>query len=257
MTSFEKLREVVKEIRNKCPWDQKQTFVTLKKHLIEESYEYLEAVDNENPSEMAEELGDVLLQIMLNSEIASETDLFDVDTVIRTVTKKMIDRHPHVFGELSETELSVDEVKQNWEVLKSQTKAPKTSILDGVPKALPAAMKAQQIQQKCAHVGFDWDSVDGAFAKVKEEVIELGEEITSGNNASREEEFGDLLFAMVNLGRKLGLDVESSLNKASDKFTRRFHYVESRYATTEELKNATLEEMDSYWDEIKKKEKAK
>lgn len=252
MHSFEKLREVVSQIRKECPWDKKQTFDTLKKHLIEESYEYVEAVDKKDSEEMTEELGDVLLQIMLNSEIASETNLFNVDNVIHAVTQKMIDRHPHIFGELKDQNLTEEQVKKNWEVLKSNSKKKRESILDGVPKALPALMKAQQTQQKCAHVGFDWNTAEGAFDKVKEELSEFEDELNSGDKKKQEEEFGDLLFAMANVGRKLGFDIENCLNQTTQKFTRRFNYIEEQYNSTEELKNAGLEELDSHWEDAKK-----
>ena len=155
---------------------------------------------------------------------------------------------------MADRELSVEEVKENWEVLKSKTKVERKSILDGVPKSLPAVLKAQQIQQKCSHVGFDWDDVDGAFLKVKEELGEFEDELRIGDKIKQEEEFGDLLFAMVNVGRKLGFDVENCLNKTSKKFTKRFHYIEDQYKSTEALKDAGLEELDNHWEMAKKNE---
>ena len=254
MQSFDELKEVVREIRNKCPWDKKQSHESLKKYFIEEVYEALEAIDNKDFNELKEELGDVLLQIMLHSEIASEENHFDINDVINTVKDKMIERHPHVFGELKDRTLDSDDVLTNWEIIKAKSKK-RESVLDGLPKAMPALIRAQRMQSKSSKVGFDWEHVDGAFDKVKEELAEFENELGSDNRKRQEEEFGDLLFALVNVGRHLGFDTEETLQRTSNKYEKRFRYVEKQYKNHEEMKKASLEELDNHWDTVKKTEK--
>jgi tetrapyrrole methylase family protein / MazG family protein len=254
MHPFDELKDVVMQVRNKCPWDIKQTHESLKKYFIEEVYEALDAIDNKDFNELKEELGDVLLQVMLHSEIASESKKFDVLNVIDTVKEKLIIRHPHVFGDLKGQNLDSEEVLENWESIKAKTKK-RDSVLDGLPKAMPALIRAQRMQSKTSKLGFDWDYIEGAFDKVKEELSEFEYELSTANEEKQKEELGDLLFALVNVGRHLNFDVEECLQKASDKYDRRFRYVEKQYNTHDEMKKAGLEELDKHWNEIKKTEK--
>lgn len=249
MHSFDDFRKVVHEIRNKCPWDKEQDHTSLKKYLIEESYEVLEAIDDADPAELEKELGDVFLQIMLHSEIASESKLFDIDGVIDKITAKMIERHPHVFGN-DDANISSEKVLENWEMIKARTLKRK-SVLEGIPRALPALMRGQRMQSKAASVGFDWDNIDDVLAKTREELTEFLDEIAAGNKKAKAEEFGDLLFALVNVGRHLKFDVEDTLQQANQKFQRRFNYVEEQYENHSEMKKVDLVELDKHWDKAK------
>jgi tetrapyrrole methylase family protein/MazG family protein len=250
MKEFDQLLEIIKRLRNECPWDRKQTFISLTKHLLEESYEYIDAVQAEDDENMSEELGDVLLQVLLNSQIASETKIFDIKTVIHKLSEKMIERHPHIFGEAKAE--TADEVKENWEKIKAKSKPEKKSLLENIPKSMPALRKSQEIQEKVAKVGFDFENIADTFKKVEEEILELKEELSSENIEKQREEFGDLLFSMANLGRKLGFDVEASLNDANQKFSTRFNFIESHFSSSEEMKKSSLEELDEFWEKSKK-----
>lgn len=251
MHNFDDFRRVVHAIRNNCPWDKEQDHETLKKYLIEESYEVLEAIDDGDFAELEKELGDVFLQVMLHSEIASETNKFNIDGVIDKITAKMIERHPHVFVKKDDG-ISSSEVLENWEVIKSRTSKRK-SILEGIPRALPALMRGQRMQSKAAQVGFDWDNIADVVAKTREELGEFLEEVELGNQKASVEEFGDLLFALTNVGRHLKFDVEDSLQQANAKFERRFQHVEAQYENHDEMKKASLEELDGHWDKAKAK----
>jgi tetrapyrrole methylase family protein/MazG family protein len=251
MHSFNDFRTVVHKIRNQCPWDKEQDHSTLKKYLIEESYEVLEAIDEGDFAELEIELGDVLLQIMLHSEIASETDKFNIDGVVDKITAKMIERHPHVFGD-DDANISSDKVLENWEVIKSRTLNRK-SVLEGVPRHLPALMRAQRLQAKAAGVGFDWPHISDVLEKTHEELTEFLAELESGNQKAQAEEFGDLLFALVNVGRHLKFDVEDCLQQASQKFIRRFNYVEDQFENHADMRTKSLDELDKHWDNAKKK----
>lgn len=250
MKKFDELIEIIKKLREPdgCPWDREQTLESLKPHLLEETYEVLEAMD-EGGEKLKGELGDLLLQVVFQSNICEEQGEFKIEDVIDTISKKMIRRHPHVFGKKVEIKTS-DEVLVNWEKIKKEEKeyAERASILDGVPKGMPALLRAEKLQKKASKVGFDWSEVHGVIDKVEEEIGELRYEIMSGDEEKAKEELGDLFFALVNLSRHLGVNPELCLNEASNKFERRFRYVEKNC----NLEEATLEQMDRLWEESKK-----
>jgi tetrapyrrole methylase family protein / MazG family protein len=249
MTSaVDRLRKIVAQLRSPdgCPWDREQTHQSLKPHLIEECYELVDAIDAGNDKEIKEELGDLLLQVVLHSQMASEEGRFDMDDVATVIADKLMHRHPHVFGEnkLPDSEA----VLRQWEVIKRAEKQERNSALDGVPKALPALARAQKVQTKAARVGFDWNDADGALEKVQEELSE----IESASERQIEEEVGDLLFAIVNFARKKGLDAEQALWQATAKFSDRFQAMERLAKDRElELASLTLSQMDRLWDEVK------
>jgi tetrapyrrole methylase family protein/MazG family protein len=249
MTSpVDRLRNIVTQLRSPegCPWDREQTHESLKPHLVEECYELVDAIDAGDDKEMKEELGDLLLQVVLHSQMACEEERFNMDDVATVIADKLVHRHPHVFGEnkLPDSEA----VLQQWEVIKRAEKQERKSALDGVPRALPALARAQKVQTKAARVGFDWNDAGGALLKVREE---LGEIETAPENRI-EEELGDLLFAVVNFARKKGLDAEQVLYKATAKFSDRFQAME-RLAKDRgwELVSLPLAQMDELWDETK------
>ncbi len=254
-TSLESFAEVVAHLRapDGCPWDRQQTHQTLRKHLLEEAYEALSAMDAGDPHGMQEEFGDLLLQIFLNAQIASETGEFNITDVVKRIYDKIIRRHPHVFDNL-ELE-GVDGVLQNWEKLKEKERSEGkggNGILDGVPAALPALSQAQEYQERAARVGFDWHDVDGVLNKIREEI---GEIQRTENREQVTEELGDLFFVLVNLARWRGVDAESALRAANLKFKRRFVHVEKRAKEQgRNLSEMTLQEMDSFWNEAKKTE---
>jgi tetrapyrrole methylase family protein / MazG family protein len=249
MTSaVDRLRKIVAQLRSPdgCPWDREQTHQSLKPHLIEECYELVDAIDAGDDKEIKEELGDLLLQVVLHSQMASEEGRFDMDDVATVIADKLMHRHPHVFGEnkLPDSEA----VLRQWEVIKRAEKQERNSALDGVPKALPALARAQKVQTKAARVGFDWNDADGALEKVQEELSE----IESASERQIEEEVGDLLFAIVNFARKRGLDAEQALWQATAKFSDRFQAMERLAKDRElELASLTLSQMDRLWDEVK------
>ncbi|KAB8126501.1 nucleoside triphosphate pyrophosphohydrolase [Gracilibacillus oryzae] len=255
---FFRLREVVASLRGPggCPWDQKQTHESLKKYLIEEAYEVLDAIDQEDDDAIAEELGDVLLQVLLHSQIAEEAGYFTIDDVICSITEKMIRRHPHVFGNIKVKD--ENEVMVNWESIKQQEKKQnqhQESILDGIPKAFPAMLMAEELQKKAAKVGFDWDNAADMLAKVEEELLEWKEAIASGDSDEITKEFGDILFAMINIARYYKINPEIALLLTNRKFKKRFQYVEqSVKASTKEWKEFTLEQLDVFWEEAKKED---
>ncbi|NLM27099.1 MAG: nucleoside triphosphate pyrophosphohydrolase [Clostridiaceae bacterium] len=253
--SYEDLLEIMKILRSPqgCPWDREQDHESLKRYLIEEAYEVIEAIDLKDPEKLCEELGDVLLQVVFHSRIAEENGQFTMKDVIHTVSEKMVHRHKHVFGkEHAET---ADDVIDLWENIKREEKGNKdrTSVLDGVPSVLPALMRSYKIQEKAAKVGFDWDNIDDAWKKVTEEAGELREAYTSGDMAKSEEEIGDLLFAVVNVARFLKIEPEMALTGTIGKFIKRFEYIEKRSSEMgKELTSMTLAEMDELWDEAKR-----
>ncbi|MFJ7941457.1 nucleoside triphosphate pyrophosphohydrolase [Peribacillus sp. NPDC096622] len=257
---FSKLRRVIAELRGPdgCPWDKKQTHESLKKYLIEEAYELIDSIDEGDDEGMVGELGDVLLQVMLHSQIGEDEGMFTIDDVIEGITAKMIRRHPHVFGDV---EVSGEEdVLVNWQKIKedekgSETKALK-SILDGIEKSLPNLLRAEEYQKRAAKVGFDWDEVSEAWKKVREEVQELEEEILSPNRDVEriKSELGDLFFALVNISRYYDIQAEEAVYKANQKFHQRFTYIEECIQRADKkFEDYTLEELDSYWDEAKAK----
>lgn len=257
---FSKLRQVIAELRGPdgCPWDKKQTHESLKKYLIEEAYELIDSIDEEDDEGMIGELGDVLLQVMLHSQIGEDEGMFTIDDVIEGITAKMIRRHPHVFGDVKVN--GEEDVLVNWQKIKedekgSETKAPK-SILDGIEKSLPNLLRAEEYQKRAAKVGFDWDEVSEAWKKVREEVQELEEEILSPNRDVEriKSELGDLFFALVNISRYYDIQAEEAVYKANRKFHQRFTYIESCIQRADKkFEDYTLEELDSYWDEAKTK----
>ncbi|MGL6025197.1 MAG: nucleoside triphosphate pyrophosphohydrolase, partial [Cetobacterium sp.] len=230
------------------PWDREQTLGTLKPYLLEETYEVLEAMDI-GGNELKGELGDLLLQIIFQSNISEEKGEFSIEDVIENISKKMIRRHPHVFNEAEELKSS-EEVLVKWEEIKKGEKEHENrkSILDGIPKGMPALLRAEKIQKKVAKVGFDWPDIVGVIDKVSEEIEELKVEIISMEKEKSEEELGDLFFALVNLSRHMGVNPEICMNKASDKFEKRFRKVEMKC----DLEKASLEDMNKVWEEIKK-----
>ncbi|MEH7444687.1 nucleoside triphosphate pyrophosphohydrolase [Bacillus sp. JJ1122] len=252
---FSKFRGIISILRgpNGCPWDKKQTHQSLKKYLIEEAYELIEAIDNDDIDHMIEELGDVLLQVMLHAQIGEDEGYFTIEDVIEGVSAKMVRRHPHVFGD--KTAENEEEVMKNWQEIKEQEKGGAVkSLLEGAGKGLPNLLKAYELQKEAAKVGFDWETVAPILDKVKEEIEELSEEITQkGQQEDIQLEYGDLLFALVNFARHYDINPEEALFKANQKFMRRFAYIEQR--ATENGKSVdsySLEELDSFWNEAKK-----
>ena len=248
---FNRLLTIMDQLREKCPWDQKQTMESLSHLTIEETYELIDSILDKNMEEIKGELGDLLLHIVFYSKIASETNDFDINDVINSTCDKLIERHPHIYGD----EIVKDEkdVKRNWEKIK--LKNGKKTVLQGVPKSLPAMVKATRIQEKVKGVGFDWDNKDQVFDKVKEEFSELHQEIKKTNNQEKiEKEFGDVLFSMINYARFIGVDPESALERTNKKFIGRFNYLEQEVKTNKkDLMKMSLEEMDLIWDRSKKK----
>jgi tetrapyrrole methylase family protein/MazG family protein len=252
--NFNDLVEIVKILRapGGCPWDREQTHKSIRSNFIEETYEAVEAIDTDDLELLKEELGDVLLQVALHSEMESEKGTFNIDDVCDGVCKKLIIRHPHVFGDINVS--GTDEVLKNWDAIKMQTKSQRTQTqaMQSVSKALPSLMRSTKIQQKAAKVGFDWDSVDGALDKLFEECGELKAAIQNNDKANQREELGDVLFSAVNVARFLDIDSEHALYDACDKFTDRFSKVEALAKERGlDMKTASLSELDSLWDEVK------
>lgn len=249
-TSFSRLLKIMDELRTQCPWDKKQTMETLSYLTIEETYELIDAIVEKDMDSIKGELGDLLLHIVFYSKIGSEDGSFDIEDVINTVCDKLIERHPHIYGDIvAETE---EEVKQNWEKIK--LKSGRDSVLAGVPKSLPSMVKATRIQEKARGVGFDWDNKDQVYDKVKEELEELNLELTIPNNQTKiEKEFGDVLFSLINYARFIGVDPELSLERTNKKFINRFSFLEREVKQRGlDLQKMTLEEMDSIWTKAKK-----
>ena len=248
---FDRLLTIMDELREKCPWDQKQTMESLSHLTIEETYELVDSVLDKDMKEIKGELGDLLLHIVFYSKIASETNDFDIIDVINSICDKLIERHPHIYGD----EIVNDEqdVKRNWEKIK--LKSGKRTVLQGVPKSLPAMVKATRIQEKVKGVGFDWDNKEQVFEKVKEEFTELHNEIKLTDNQEKiEKEFGDVLFSMINYARFIGVDPETALERTNKKFIGRFNYLEQEVKNNKmDLIKMTLEEMDLIWNESKTK----
>ncbi|MBP0727256.1 nucleoside triphosphate pyrophosphohydrolase [Bacillus sp. RG28] len=251
---FTTLRKIVETLRgpNGCPWDQKQTNASLKKYLLEEAYELLEAIDEEDDEHIIEELGDVLLQVMLHAQIGEDDGYFSIDDVIRGLSKKLIFRHPHVFGDVQVE--GEQEVLSNWQALKEQEKGKeRDSILSGIPKDLSGLMKAEMLQRKAAKVGFDWPELPPVLDKIKEEFHEVLEAIETKDESGIEAELGDLLFSIVNLTRFVNVDPEQAILKTNKKFETRFKFIENRLNELQKsFQDVTLEEMDAIWNEAKK-----
>ena len=237
-----------------CPWDREQTHASIRSNMIEEVYEYLEAVDAEDTEGMREELGDILMQIVFHARMAEEAGHFDLQDVIDEVVDKLIRRHPHVFGETKVT--GSDEVLVNWEAIKKTEKTERKHVLDGVTQGLPALLRAYKLQSKAAKVGFDWPDVKGVWDKVQEELVELQEALASGDRAAAENELGDVLFALVNYARHQKIEPEVALNGTNNRFAKRFAHVESCVeASGKAWQDFSLDELDQFWDEAKRLEK--
>ncbi len=247
---FDKLTAIVEELREKCPWDKKQTIHTLRQQTIEETYELADAITEKDWKGMKEELGDLLLHILFYATIAREQNQFTIEDVIDGICQKLIKRHPHIYGDvLVEDEV---EVKRNWEQIK--LKEGKQSVLSGVPKTLPAMIKAMRLQDKAKHVGFEWATKEDVWKKIDEEKQELLQAIGEGNEAGIVEEAGDLIFSVINFVRFINVDAENALEITNKKFTRRFMQMEETAAGSgNNLADMSLEEMDNMWNEIKKK----
>ena len=247
--NFDNLRQIIARLRspNGCPWDRAQTHASLKGNMLEECYETMEAIDSGQPDKLCEELGDLLLQIMLHSQIAAEVGHFQIEDVISGITQKLIRRHPHVFGQ---TKLnSAQEVSINWEQLKNKER-PGQSILEGLPKGMPALSYSQAMQRRVARVGFDWEKTDDIMDKLVEEVAEFKD---ATDQQQRVQEFGDLLFVMVNLARRLDIEPELALQQTNQRFARRFRYMEDECRRQGiQLSSLSLKEMDAMWDEAKR-----
>ncbi len=249
--STEDLLFIMKALRSPdgCPWDREQTHSSIRTDFIEETYEAVEAIDNDDTAALCEELGDVLLQVVFHAEMAAEQNRFDFDDVVDGICKKLIVRHPHVFGDGEANDAAA--VLKTWDAVKRQTKGDvaQSTLLRNLPRALPALMRAAKVQNRAARVGFDWPTIDGALEALKSETIELHEAIAEGDKAHIDEEFGDLLFSAVNVSRFLKTDAELSLNAATDKFIRRFARVETLAAERGvDMQAASLEELDALWD---------
>ena len=243
--SFKDLLEVMERLRKECPWDREQTHESLKKYLIEEAYEVLDAIDSGNDEKLKEELGDLLLQPVFHAQIAKERGSFDIHDVIDTLVKKLIERHPHVFGDAR-----AEDVLRNWEKKKTEGRE---SVLDGIPRHLPALMRSQKLQDRASRVGFDFERIDQVFEKIEEELSELKESLEKGEKENIEHEIGDILTAVVELARFVGVDAETALQKANDRFVRRFTFVEREARKSgRKIENLSLEEMDSLWMKAKK-----
>ncbi len=256
MKEFDRLKEIVDTLRHPekgCPWDLKQTSKSLISGMIEEVYEVAESVDDSDYKGLKEELGDCLLHILLQARIATEEGRFSIADVLEGISDKLVRRHPHVFGQDQLTDAVA--VKKRWEEIKMVEKKERESVLDGVPAAMPALLQGQRLQEKAASVGFDWDSYEPVFDKIAEEVEEVKEEIANRDKDNLEAEIGDLLFSVVNLARKLGVDSEDAMKRANKKFSSRFRKVEKQVKESgKRLNEQTLDELDKIWDNIKKTE---
>jgi tetrapyrrole methylase family protein/MazG family protein len=265
---FERLVEVVTQLRRKCPWDKKQTLESLKPYLVEEVYEAMQAIDEKDYSKLTEELGDMLLHVVMLSVFAAQAKKFSINEVIEVITAKMIRRHPHVFAGAKAKDQA--EIWRRWELIKQKEKkgkAEKKGMLESVPHSLPALYRADKLQRRAARVGFDWDKVAGAWAKVHEELDEVHELIKvkiknkkfppkadapMAQKSRIKEEIGDLLFAVTNVARKLNIDAEEALQQANNKFIRRFSYIDKKLQRNKKM---TVEQMDVIWNRVKASEK--
>ncbi|MBN1769255.1 MAG: nucleoside triphosphate pyrophosphohydrolase [Prolixibacteraceae bacterium] len=248
---FERLLHIMDELREKCPWDREQTLESLRKLTIEETYELGEAILDNNLQEIKKELGDILLHIVFYAKIGEEKKAFDIADVIDSLCDKLIFRHPHVFGDVEAN--SAEKVSQNWEAIKLKEKGRKKQVLEGVPKSLPAIVKANRIQEKVRGVGFDWEEKEQVWDKVREEFAEFEYELKNNSQAEMEKEFGDLLFSMVNAARLYNIDPESALERTNLKFIKRFNYLEEKTLLKgRSLHDMSLDEMNKIWEEAKK-----
>lgn len=247
LEAFARLLKIMDELREQCPWDRKQTLQSLRNLTIEETYELADAILENNLEDIKEEIGDIMLHLVFYAKIASEQGAFDIVDALNGICDKLIKRHPHIYGDIKVQ--NEEEVKRNWEQLKLQEG--KKSVLAGVPNALPAMVKAYRMQEKTKQVGFEWENSEQVWEKVEEEIAEMKEAIAEGQSAERiEEEFGDVLFSMVNYARFQGIDPETALERVNQKFKKRFEYIEAH--ASKNLQEMTLAEMDVLWNEAKK-----
>jgi len=251
LAAVDRLLTIMDELREQCPWDKKQTFESLRHLTIEETYELGDAILERNLEEIKNELGDLLLHIAFYARLGSEEKAFDMADIAHGISEKLIYRHPHIYGDVKvENE---EEVKKNWEALKLKEGKGKKTVLEGVPKGLPALVKAQRIQDKVAGVGFDWEQPEQVWEKVQEELKELNDEIKKGDQNAIEAEFGDVLFSMINYARFLKINPDTALERTNQKFSKRFNYLEAKAKELgKSLQEMTLAEMDVYWEEAKK-----
>jgi len=252
LTAFKRLLDIMDDLREKCPWDHKQTLESLRKLTIEETYELADAIVENDLEELKGEIGDIMLHMVFYSKIASEQGAFDITDALNAICDKLVHRHPHIYGDVKVA--NEEEVKANWEQLK--LKEGKTSVLQGVPKSLPAMVKANRIQEKARGVGFDWDNKEQVWAKVEEELGELKDEVDTKASIDRiEDELGDVLFSVINYARFIDVDPEMALERTNRKFIKRFQFLENEVKKEgKELNNMTLTEMDAIWSEAKKSE---
>lgn len=255
MKNFEKLVSIVAALRDKesgCPWDVKQTRDTLVPNFIEELHEVIEAIEDKDYLALREELGDLMLHIVFQAQISDELGLWNINEVLNAINDKLVRRHPHVFSDLNLDD--ADAVKMNWERIKQREKKERKSVLDGVPRSLPALIQAQRIQEKAASVGFDWPDLTPIFNKLDEERGELEAALEGQDPDQIQDELGDLLFTLVNLARKLHLDAEAALKQTTRKFIRRFNHIEEHYKHEDKaIYEASLEELDAIWEKAKKR----
>lgn len=246
--AFSRLIEIMNDLREKCPWDRKQTIYSLRQMTIEETYELADAITEGNWKDIKEELGDLLLHIVFYAKIGSEQKQFELDEVINGICDKLVARHPHIYGDIKVED--DEEVKRNWEKLK--LKEGKKSVLSGVPQSLPATVKAMRLQEKAKQVGFEWDNKEQVWEKVEEEMKELKSAIETGNQANTEDEFGDVIFSLINYARFLQVDAENALERTNKKFIHRFSQMEAAALNQgKNLSEMTLQEMDTIWNTIK------
>ncbi len=249
--SFLRLLKIMDELREQCPWDKKQTIESIRHLTIEETFELSDAILKNDLNEIKKELGDLMLHIVFYSRIASETNSFDIKAVIDSLCEKLIFRHPHIYGDVkAETE---EQVKQNWEQLKQKEKGGNKSVLAGVPNSMPALLKAYRIQEKAKAVGFDWEQPEQVYAKVKEEIAEFEAEVKIKNKENAKNEFGDILFSLINYARFLDINPEDALEHTNKKFIKRFAYMENKVKEQgKQIADCKLAELDEYWNEAKK-----
>ncbi len=248
LTAFGRLLDIMDDLRSQCPWDKKQTFQTLRNLTIEETYELADAIIAENTEDIKEEIGDLMLHMVFYAKIAEEKNAWDIASALHAISEKLISRHPHIYGDVKVQ--NEEDVKRNWEQLK--LKEGKKSILAGVPESLPAMIKAWRLQQKTAQVGFEWENTQQVWEKVEEEISEFKQAVENGmTQEKKEEEFGDILFALINYARFLEIEPETALEKVNRKFKKRFEYIEKN--APRDLNEMSLQEMDNLWNEAKTK----
>lgn len=253
MKAFGRLLDIMDDLREKCPWDRKQTFDSLRQNTIEETFELATAISRHDMTEISKELGDVLLHVVFYAKMGSETSEFDIADVCNRISDKLIFRHPHVYGEAAAQD--AEEVSHLWEQVKLKEKGGNKTVLGGIPDSLPSLVKAYRIQDKVANVGFDWEKKEDVWAKVHEELNELEAELRKDDGGNKDAEFGDLLFAMINAARLYKIKPDNALEQTNLKFIRRFNYIEQKAKEQgKELKDMTLDEMEALWQEAKKSE---